>query len=285
MKKGELIPHFGVKSNGFMKMEVKDVDTSKRIVKWVGNTYNYLDSDYDVLMPGCAKNSIALMGPGTDSVAKIKFAVGHDLTMLPGKIVELEEGKCNINGMNVDCLMGATKMADTTLGNDTLTNYLEGILDNHSIGFQYMKYEFLERGHGNSEAGKAFKAMVEGLINPDDAENINCMLRVDEIKLFEISAVAFGANKLTPYLGSKSGNPESVALLLENRLTKLYQTIKKGTQSDDMLFNIEIQYKQLLQFQRELFAEVTIKDSLKSKFGLKENQPVYTDISKGFSLE
>lgn len=274
ISKDAAVPHFSVKSNGYFKFDIKDVDTTKRTVLWVGNAFEYLDSDMDVLLPGCAAESIKAWGPASNSVVKIKHAVGHDLTQLPGKIIELEEGVENIKGVNIKCIKGATRMADTTLGNDTLTNYLEGVYDNHSIGFQYQEYKFLERAHGNSEQGREFKEMIDRLINPEDAQNINMLLSVSKIKLYENSTVAFGANSMTPYLGAKSGNPESLALMLSNRLKKLQQTIKKGTQSDDMLHSIEIQFLQLQQLQHELFSDVTVKNLL------LENQKVNNESKK-----
>lgn len=294
--KGAAAPHFSVKSHGEFQMKVKDVDTTKRTVDWVGNAYNYLDSDTDVLLPGCAAESIKAWGPDSNSVVKIKHAIGHDLTQLPGKIIHLAEGEQNIKGVNVKCLYGSTKMSDTTLGNDTLMNYLDEVYDNHSIGFQYQEYKFLERGHGNSENGKAFNEMIDQLINPEDAGKCNMILSVSKIKLYENSTVAFGANKMTPYLGSKNGTAESLALMLHNRMKKLQQTIRKGTQSDDMLQLIEVQFLQLQQLHDELFSDISVKNYLlenqKVKSKPEENiqKSLYSNgmissIAKDFNLK
>src|ERR1022692_563788 len=196
LKQGE-VPHFSVKSNGYIGMKVEDVDTSSRKVKWVGNTYGFLDSEQEVIMMGACKKSILERGPDSSSVAKIKHALDHDLTRLPGKIIELSEGTVNIKGQNLQCLTGVTQMTDTTLGNETLVNYLEGVYDNHSIGFKYLQYKFLERKHGNSKEGDEFNRLYDTIINQEDAKDLDLILRVDDIKLYENSTVAFGANSLT----------------------------------------------------------------------------------------
>ena len=152
-------------------------------------------------------------------------ALHHDLTQLPGKIIALEEKTVNgISGIYFE-----TKMADTTIGNDTLKNYLEGIYDNHSIGFQYVQSEFIERD------AKGWAKAIQNLINPQDAENRGYMWLVKEIMLYEGSTVAFGANQLTPFLGVKSNNKESLKLALIERINKLENTLRNGTQSDEMM--------------------------------------------------
>lgn len=237
---------YQVKSCGQIKAAIKDVSTSGRVVTGFFNTYNFLDSDNDILLPGAAKKSIKERGPDADATAKIKHALNHDLTTLPGKIVTLREDE--IDG--VSGIYFETRMADTTLGNDTLKNYLEGIYDNHSIGFQYKQIEMVERnGHGNSQA---WRRATENLINPEALDGKDYVFAVKEIALFEGSTVAFGANSLTPFLGVKSGNKESYALALHSRIDKISKTLKSGTQSDEMMNVLELQMLQLKQMINEL---------------------------------
>ena len=226
-----------------VKALVENVDTVSRTVTGFYNAYNFIDSDGDVLLPGAAKKSIKERGPKSTAVAKIKHALNHDLTQLPGKIVTLEEKTVNgISGIYFE-----TKMADTTIGNDTLKNYLEGIYDNHSIGFQFVQSEFVEKG------AKGWDKYVGQLLNPNDAEARGYLFAVKEILLYEGSTVAFGANSLTPYLGVKSENKEAMKLAIIERLSKLEHTLKNGTQSDDMMRTFEIQVLQL----KEMVAELT----------------------------
>ncbi len=242
---------FPIKSNE-AGLTVKDIDMSKRIVTGFFNAYNYFDSDSDVILMGAAKKSIKERGPDSNATAKIKHALFHDLTQLPGKIQVLEEktiGK--ITGIYFE-----TKMSSTQIGTDTLVNYQEGIYDNHSIGFRYLDMEFVD-----SES-KNWQKYVDSLMNPKQAVDQGYMFIVKELALWEGSTVSFGANSLTPYLGSKSMNRESCLIKLYSRLDTFEKQLRSGTQSDDTMIDFEMQVMQIKQMIKELFeAEPTLKDT------------------------
>ena len=236
---------FMVKSN-FLKSSVKDVDTNKRIVTGFYNSYNFFDSDGDILINGSASKSIEQRGVNSTSVVKIKHALNHDLSQLPGKIIHLSEKTVNgITGIYFE-----TKMADTTLGNDTLINYLEGIYDNHSIGFKYLQYEYIEEKSDN------WTKLMDSLVNPKEASEVGFAWIIKEIKLHEGSTVAFGANQLTPFLGAKSKNPEVLRLQVFDRITKLQTALKTGKQSDETMAGFDLQLLQL----KQIFIELTVKE-------------------------
>jgi len=107
--------HYSVK---YADANIIDVSTSSRIVTGFFNSYNFFDSDKDVLIMGAAKKSIEERGVNSTAVAKIKHALNHDLTTLVGKLQVLEETTKNgITGIYFE-----SKIANTTLGNDTLFN-------------------------------------------------------------------------------------------------------------------------------------------------------------------
>lgn len=222
---------------------IQDVDMTKRIVTGFYNSYNYFDGGRDVLLMGCAAKSIADRGPDSTSVQKIKHLVDHNWTKLPGKIQVLQEKTLNgITGIYFE-----TKMANTTLGNDTLINYQEKIYDNHSIGFQYLDIEYIDA------ESKDWVMYLNMLLNPSDAEKVGYMYVCKEVKLYEGSTVAFGENSLTPYLGVKSQNKEALALKINDRIGLLEKQLKSGTQSDDALQSFEMQLVQLKQLVNEIF--------------------------------
>ena len=64
----------------------KDVDISKRTVISIPNTYNFFDSDADVLLPGCAAKTISENGPNGNGSAKIKNVKDHNISQRIGKI-------------------------------------------------------------------------------------------------------------------------------------------------------------------------------------------------------
>lgn len=229
-------------------MIVKDVDLQKRIVTGLYNTFNYFDSDYDVIQPGSAKKSITERGPISTSVVKIKHLLFHDWTRLPGKIQVLDERTLTVKNQQVQGIYFETQMSETQEGVDTLINYQEEVYDNHSIGFQFLDGEWID-----SEA-ENWDKVLGTLLNPEKAEAAGFMYLWKEIKLYEGSTVAFGANDLTPFLGVKdANNKEAIALKLMARMNTLTTQVKSGKQSDEMLESFEMQILQIKQVIRELF--------------------------------
>lgn len=260
---------YSVKSN-IAQGSIKDIDTASRTVTGFYNAYNFYDDACDVLVIGCAKKSIKERGPKSEGVAKIKHALNHDLTTLPGKILTLEEKTIEgITGIYFE-----TKMADTTLGNDTLKNYLEGVYDNHSIGFRYIDMECIERANE-----KKWLKAVESLVNPKATEGKSYLFLVKEIQLFEGSTVAFGCNELTPYLGVKSGDPDSYMLALISRVNKFENVLKSGTQSDDAMEMIKIECMKMKQVMKDLCALIPAKEKKTIPKGLN-----FDALVSGFSL-
>lgn len=230
---------------------VKDVDLTKRVVTGLYNSFNYFDSDYDVILPGASQKSINERGPNSTAVCKIKHLLHHDWTMLPGKIQVLEEKQVRVNNQSVQGIYFETLMANTQMGDDTLINYQQEVLDNHSIGFRFLDGDWIDK------EAEGWDAMIGKLLNPEAAEAAGFAYLWKEIKLYEGSSVAFGANELTPYLGVKDANNKQVmAMKVAGRLQKLQEQLTKGTQSDDMMESFEMQILQLKQIINELFLTV-----------------------------
>ena len=240
---------------GEIKLGIHDVDSFSRKVAVILNTANYFDSDMDVLMPGCAKKSIAERGVYSTAPAKIKHCLFHDLTRLPGKWVELSERK--IQGMDV--IFGVSKLADTTEGNDTLKNYLAEIYDNHSIGYKYIIAKWLYKNLPFTDEDlrmmnidreamrKEWDECMANVINREDAESAGHVYCVKEIALYEGSTVSFGSNPLTQFLGFKSKNKQAVLFDCLAKIDKIETSLVKGTQSDEMLQVLSLQCLQLKQ--------------------------------------
>jgi Caudovirus prohead serine protease len=266
--KNKLDTNYKVKGYQLANATVKDVDTKKRSVDIIVNSFNYLDSDMDVLMSGCAMRSIKARGVNSDATAKIKFALDHDLTKRPGVWTDLGEKEWNYKGQKITGIGGTIYLSDTKQGNDTLINYNDGVIDNHSIGFQYSKIDMIERdAHGNS---KQWDNMMQCLINPNDVGDKTVMFAVKEINLFEGSAVAFGANQLTPFLGVKSNDKDLIKLKLFDRLDTLQSCLKSGHQSDDMMHVFELQILQLKQLIDEMNTPVIDEKALAIERGKLE---------------
>lgn len=248
-KQEKLNSHYPVKSCG-NELQVKDVDTSKRTVRFVANTYYWLDSDMDILVDGAAKRSIDHRGPLSNAVAKIKHQADHSLSVdkmigKPTLIEELKsEGKTE--------LIFESKIPQTTAGNDHLIKYQEGLYDNHSIGFRYKDLAYASRDSSNEDKRNRFNKYIGTIINPEKALEYGWFWIIKEIELFEASTVSFGANSLTPFLGAKSDSKESMLLGLNNRLDALDLHLRNGKSSDDAMKDFELQVLQIKQIMSDI---------------------------------
>ena len=257
-------PLFENHNAGLIKLGISDVDTKSRKVALVGHTYNFLYHGYEALQAGAASRSIAEHGPASSAIAKIKFAWNHDLSLMPpGKLTLIDERDMTIEGVPVKVIYAEADLSKNDQGRNLLESYLDGNIDNHSIGFRYLNYEFLSKGHGNSEDGKKFNSFKENLVNPDAlADDMDMACLVSEIELKDISAVNYGAVEWSPYLGTKSITAESLILKIDKKIMKLEKTIRSGKQTDECMEAFAIQVLQLREFMQQLFGDVTLKDLL-----------------------
>jgi hypothetical protein len=258
------------------------VDLSKRIVTGFYNAYNFVDGGMDVLMEGCCKATIKESGPESNAVAKIKHALFHDITRLPGKILVLEERTIDTESFGkITGPYFETQMDKSTEGNDTLIKYQEGVYDNHSIGYAEISSEKIERDgqHGNSQKWKKY---MEKLMNPQKAEDAGYFYAVHEIKLYEGSTVGFGMNELTPYLGVKGKEDITQVQLLE-RMAKLEKILKTGSLSDEELQSAEIQMIQVKQIICDIFEKYQIAPPKQEKeIKIDEEDSFFSDLVKEF---
>lgn len=231
---------YAVKSDQISEHKA-EVDSTRRTVDLIANTYYWFDTYGDVLLSGCCAKSIQERGPKSSMPGKIKHLSNHDLKKGVGRSDMLEE--TTINGMEV--LHANSWMSETTDGEETLIKYNEGLIDQHSIGFNYLTLTYLE------PESEAWDELLAKLINPEDAIAAGFMWAVPEIKLFEYSSLdGFGANRLTPFLGVKSDNVNVQYNNLIAKLDVLHTAMKSGSGEKDMMI---LQEKQINQMIYELY--------------------------------
>jgi len=237
----------GVKS--MQSVSLKEIDATNRTIKLVANTLNFFDYDNDVLLKGCANRSISQRGAKSEAPDKIAHLLFHDMRRPVGKsMLEAEEV---VDGKSV--LYCETYMPETIDGDDTLTNYEAGVYNQHSIGFKYLDLEFFEKG------GNGWDKFIAGLVNPEDADAAGYGWGVKEIKWWEYSTVTFGANKLTPYIGTKSENKVDIADALSKKIAILATKAMRRDIINKDAFNYEL--AQLQQMVYELSEYVSPKDN------------------------
>lgn len=237
---------FKIKANS---INFKEIDTANRIVKLVANTLNFFDYDCDVLLKGCANRSIADRGAKSESFDKIAHLLHHDMHRPVGKsLLEAEEV---VDKKKV--LYCESFLPETTDGDDTLTKYEVGMHNQHSIGFKYLNIDYIEKG------ATGWDKVMKDLLNPEDAENVGYLWAVKEIMWWEYSTVVFGANKLTPYLGTKSTNKVDICESISQKIAILANKAMRREVKDKKLFEFEL--AQLQQMIMELSEEDTSKQS------------------------
>lgn len=237
---------YSVKSIG---LDVK-VDEEERIVKGVGNTYYFIDSDQDMLVAGCSLKSIKDRGPQSKAVAKIKHQTDHSLSVdkTVGKFTVLEERV--LNGKTV--LYFESKIPKSSKGDDHLANYKEGVYDNHSIGFRYRKIELAKRDSTISKEKKLWEEFYPKALNPKKADEVGYFFVVKEIELFEISVVSFGANSLTPNMTGKDKNySKNIKAEIQKRLESLNEQLKVNADVEEVK-TIDLEFLQLKQIIHDL---------------------------------
>lgn len=233
---------YSTKSQG---LEVKDLDEGSRKVSLYLSKFDNIDSDNDVIRRGAFKKSIQERGPMAASNRKIAFLRFHNWEMPIGKFLELREDDFG--------LFAVAQLGNSTLGNDALNDYKDGIINEHSIGFKYVKdkIRFIE----------------------DETLDAGGFYEISEVKLFEGSAVTFGANEFTPVVevAKTQGRVETLDEL-GLQIDTVLKAISNGQGSDDRLYNLEMKLKYLnAQLLTLAKAEPFDKHSVKSE---PNNQPL-----------
>ena len=197
---------YSVKSFG---LTVKDFDENSRKVSGYLSSFNTLDSDRDIILPGAFKQSLSMRGPkGADRIAYLRQ---HDWARQIGKFLELEEDG---NGLRFVAQLGRSQE-----GENALRDYQDGILKEHSIGFQYLK----EQMRYDEEQDAYY---------------------ISELKLWEGSAVTLGANQFTPVIEvAKGENIQSGALKMSQEMEAIRKALKNSKRTDESLENLEMRLR------------------------------------------
>jgi uncharacterized protein len=193
----------GLISYKSISAEVKDVDSTSRKVTGYFSNFGNVDHDKDVISKGAFAKSIQERGP--QGANKILFLGFHDWQKVLGKpdvLVEDEKG-----------LYFESTVADTSYGKDIIKLYESGLINEHSIGFNTIKARDLDNG----------------------------VREIQEVYLWEGSAVVLGANSDTPFTGFKSITKEES----DRQIKAITSLLRNGNVTDDTFVQLQIALKQL----------------------------------------
>jgi len=216
--------------------EVKDVDTQTRRVRVMLSHFDNVDSDSDVIRRGAFSKSILERGPESSSNRQIAFLRYHDWEQQIGKFIHLEE--------TTEGLVATGELGRSDKGEAALLDYQDGIIKEHSIGFNYIrdKMDLVEHGEDS-------------------------FWDIKELQLHEGSAVTFGANSLTPTLDVSKGNHLEVIDKINSKMAGIQKAIANGKGPDERFYNLEMALKVCQAQYNSLF---TKQPSIK---GTEEAQP------------
>ena len=188
---------------------ILDIQPETRTVKACWSRIGNVDLDGDIIVAEAFTKTIKERGPKGKNM--IWSLVDHkaDMAHTLGKPKELY-----IEG---DMLVAVTDLIETECGEDAIKLYEAGLINQHSIGFSTLK---------------------------SDVDQKTGIRTITELKLYEGSAVLWGANPETPTLGFKGEfkeTKENLSLRLEN----LIKAFRGGSFTDDTFALMEIQIKQI----------------------------------------
>lgn len=193
------------KSIGTSEMMLKDIDEKQGRILGFFSKFGNIDSDKDMIMPGAFTRTLKNNGP------RIKHLYQHDpLKPLSGtkqNRLIITEGK---DGLEFD-----STISQTTYGRDTIKLYVDGVIDEHSIGYN----------------------TIDKIPKKDYNELI-------ELKLWEGSTVTWGANELAGTTNVKSLTKEDAI----KKMDVVIKSLRNGKYENEDVFDLlEIYFKQLQQ--------------------------------------
>lgn len=171
----------------------------------VANTANWCDSQFDVLIPDCWKNTIkqrkGMINHLHDHIHQIEAKIG-EVAKIYSKDMRLSDLGLNQTG-STQVLIFETDVMKSY--NEKIFNqYRLKKINQHSIGLQYVKLSLCINDEDSEKEYDFWNKYYPQVINKDVVDVRGYFWVVTEIKLLENSCVLFGSNELTPTLDVKT---------------------------------------------------------------------------------
>lgn len=171
------------------------------LVKVVGNTAWFCDSQFDVLTDTCYDKSIKDKGTLIPHIADhVHTSTNHvgDVKAVYTQKISLKDLGLTLPGSTTCFVMETNVRAD--YNEDTYKFYKNGKINQHSIGLQYVSIGMCINDKDYLPEFELWKKYYDKVINKDVIDQRGYFWIVPEIKIMENSCVLFGANPLTPTL-------------------------------------------------------------------------------------
>jgi HK97 family phage prohead protease len=207
----------------FKSLEGSVIDISARRVKVAISEVDSKDLDNEIIAKDAYTKTISERGPGA---ANLIYHLGDHMPTTKSVI-----GKPSEIGMQGNKLYFVTDIVKTPYGNDMLEHYKSGIINQHSVGFSTIR---------------AIQPKQEG-----DPRILT------EVKLYEGSAVLWGANPNTPTLSVGKSIEELISesdLMLKE--FTLIKKASKGPVTDETAELLEIRLEIYETRLKNIFAQI-----------------------------
>jgi len=180
---------------------VTDVDVKTRTISGYFSMFGNKDSDGDIIIPGAYAKTLQEWGPTGKN--RIMHLWMHKTDKVLSKPRELDEDG---RGLKFTSQFPIEEDKQTTLQSDVIKLYDQGILTEHSVGFEIIQK-----------------------LQKDDTRHLT------ELRLWEGSTVTWGANEMAKVTEVKSEQkPELI-----DRMSRLIKAIRDGKFSDETFYMLE----------------------------------------------
>lgn len=192
---------------------ITDINPKDGVIEGYFSMFGNVDSDNDMIMPGAYTKTLTENGP------RIKHLWQH--------IVDDPIAKPDLS-QDSKGLKFFSRISKTPSGIKALTLYADGVIDEHSVGFQTIK----KQKKGN-------------------------YTEITEIKLWEGSTVTWGANQFAQGGPAKSMFKDTAAI--SAKMDTLLKAFRNGKYEDETIFDtIELYIKQLQSYLIDLTKNTTV---------------------------
>lgn len=195
------------------KAEGGPEDPNRLKVTIVGNTALYCDSHMDVLAIGCFENTVKQQG---NNIPHLKDHT-HSLEGKIGKTLKVYTEMIEVSEFGIESDVKTTQvlLMDSEVVKEwnpkIFQLYKDQEVNQHSIGLQYVRIELAANDPDYKEEFEAWGKYYSQVINKSKVDERGYFWFVTEIKLYEISAVLFGSNELTPTVETSEKSEEILA--------------------------------------------------------------------------
>lgn len=206
----------------------------------VGNTYNWMDSQDDVLLEGCAMKSI------NENLNGIWLLHDHEfkVTSKIGKINSASEKKVMWKDLGVNkfgyttCLMAQCDI-EQARNKSVFKDYLKGDINQHSIALTYVNMFLAVNDKDQKEEFAAYSKYIDMIGNKSEVDEQGYFFGVREIKWKELSCVLAGSNELTPTVENKE-KETIIETKSESIIDKYIKSNPTGFNTKDFLNNFTL---------------------------------------------